>query len=128
MCHRSLLQRLLVELVKDTVVEDSKRSTDVVDKANSARDLAKSVREEKKREAVERSKRRQADPEYFERILTQNTMSVQSTTGPVQDDTSQKEIEQDCDEIDNDQHKDSIFDPFRPAYACKERRNKISVR
>jgi hypothetical protein len=118
----------MVELIKDTVAEDSKRSTDVIDKANSARDLAKSVREEKKREAIERSQRRQADPEYFERILTQNTLSVQSTTGPVQDDTSQKEIEQDCDEIDNDQHKDRIFDPFRPAYAGKEKRNKISVR
>lgn len=118
----------MVELVKDTVVEDSKRSTDVIDKANSARGLSKSVREEKKREAIERSQRRQADPEYFERILTQNTMSIQSTTGPVQDDPSQKESEQDCDENDNDQRKNGVFDPFRSAYAGKERRNKISVR
>lgn len=118
----------MVELVKDTAVEDSKRSTDVIDKANSARDLAKSIREEKKREAIERSQRRQADPEYFERILTQNTMSVQPTTGPVQDDTSREDIQQDCDEGDDDQNEDSVFDPFRPAYAGKERRNKISVR
>jgi hypothetical protein len=51
----------MVELIKDTVAEDSKRSTDVIDKANSARDLAKSVREEKKREAIERSQRRHAE-------------------------------------------------------------------
>lgn len=118
----------MVELVKDTVVEDSKRSTDVIDKANTARDLAKSIREEKKREAIQRSERRQADPEYFGRILTQNTMSAQSTTSPVQNDTSQEKIQQDCDEIDDDQRKDRVFDPFRPTYVGKERRNKISVR
>lgn len=118
----------MVELVKDTIVEDSRRSSDVIDKANSSRDLAKCIREDKKKEAIERSRRRQADPEYFERIFTQNTMGAQSTTDASKDDTSAKEIQQDCYQSDDDQDKGSVFDPFRPTYAGKERRNKISVR
>ena len=118
----------MVELVEDTIVEDSRRSTDVINKANTARDLAKCMREEKKKVAIEKSQKRQADPEYFERKLTQNTMSVQPTTGTNEDDACGKESQQDCNEIEDDEHKSSIFDPFRPTYGGKERRNKIVVR
>jgi hypothetical protein len=63
--HNSMLQRLIVELVKDESNEVQQHTTVLLEKAQVDRDAAKELREQKKAEALARSKARQADAQYF---------------------------------------------------------------
>ena len=70
---RTMLQRLMVELVK----EDNKKQEICIEKAvvdqQAQRAQAKSEREEKKRIALEKSReRQQADPDYFKKRIEEN--------------------------------------------------------
>jgi hypothetical protein len=113
---------LISELIADEGLETSKRTLSVTDDAQAARDTAKQLREMKKLEAIERSARRQADPEYFERIVGQNKKPEPMADIPTESDV-------DCTEIPlSAGMSNEKFDPFRPNYANKEKKNKIFVR
>jgi hypothetical protein len=121
-CHNSLLKRLMSELIADEALETSKRTLSVTDDAQFARDTAKQLREIKKQEAIERSVRRQADPQYFDRIVGQNRKPE-----PIADTPTESGV--DCEEVPlNAETSNEKFDPFRPTYANKEKKNKIFVR
>ena len=116
-CYNSLLKRLVSVLIIDEALADEKRSVACSDDAQPLRDVARLAREEKKKEAIERSRQRQADPLYFGRILEQNKRTEQVEVSSVEEDdagTDEAVIE-------------SIGDPFRPSYASKGK-NKIFVR
>ena len=71
--HNSMMKRLVQELVKDEARITEERTTSAVDIAKRARDEAKALREVKKQEAIERSKARQAQKDYFEAKKGNNT-------------------------------------------------------
>lgn len=113
---------MISELIADEALETSKRTLSITDNAQSARDAAKELREIKKREAIERSIQRQADPQYFERIVVQNKKPE-----PIVDTPSESDV--DCTEVPlSAEISNEKFDPFRPNYASKEKKNKIFVR
>lgn len=62
---KTLLQRLVQELVKEEENNTLEHTTVVIDQAQLKRETDKAMREEKKKEALERSKQRQADKDYF---------------------------------------------------------------
>jgi hypothetical protein len=67
-----MLQRLMVELVADESRE-AEMKTKAADEAVAVKlEAAKQDRERKKQEALERSKQRQADPEYFKKRAEEN--------------------------------------------------------
>lgn len=68
-----LLQRLMVELVKDKQARDNEKATKAVEENVQKIDSAKEERERKKSEALERSKaRQQNNPDYFKKRLEDN--------------------------------------------------------
>ena len=125
-CYSSLLKRLMRELVIDENVINSKRSSGVSEDAQIARDLSKQVRDEKKREAIERSKQRQSDPLYFERINEQNKKHVIEATDSTNDTSA---VLDEIETFDDDTEKGSKepFDPFRPTYSEKYQRSRVHV-
>eukprot|EP01036_Dinobryon_divergens_P036071 gene36071-46887_t len=71
-----MLERLIKELVKDREREIEIKDLALEQERTVARDLAKQQREAKKREAIEKSRARQADPEYFKKITAANIEPV----------------------------------------------------
>mmetsp|Transcript_2576 Transcript_2576/g.4534 ORF Transcript_2576/g.4534 Transcript_2576/m.4534 type:complete len:174 (-) Transcript_2576:92-613(-) len=69
---RSMLQRLMVELVAEEKAQTEQKTETLCNEANAVRDAAKTEREKKKQEALERSKQRQADASYFARRAESN--------------------------------------------------------
>ena len=122
-CYNSLLKRLMTELIADEALEASKRTLNITDDAQTARNAAKQLREIKKLEAIERSVQRQADPQYFERILEQNRKPE-----PIADISSEPDTDGTEVTLDAEKSSSENFDPFRPSYANKEKKNKIFVR
>ena len=125
-CYNSLLKRLIKELIIDEDVVNSKRSSGVSEDAQIARDLSKQAREEKKREAIERSKQRQSDPLYFERIYENNKKYVIESTDSTNDGSA---VPDESEAADDDTEKCSKepFDPFRPSYGEKYQRSRVHV-
>lgn len=132
--YRSLLQRLMEELVKDEEAAASERQRQKEAEAAEAREKAKQEREAKKQEALERSRqRREADPTYFERRkvaeITTSTFTDSNNVAQetlVDESTEKKKVE----EVDEEQHEekdgDEPDDPFR-SYKNKSR-SRIFVR
>eukprot|EP00981_Chlorochromonas_danica_P002680 scaffold525_cov170-Ochromonas_danica.AAC.4 len=77
---RSLLQRLMVELVKDEEALQAQRLKEQEESAAAKREEAKKERERKKAEALERSRQRQADPAYLQSRQTASTLASGSST------------------------------------------------
>jgi hypothetical protein len=102
--HNSLLQRLIVELVKDESNEVQKRTADVLEKAQVDRDVAKELREQKKAEALARSKARQADAQYFATKQAANVRPEKTITV-----AAEEGVEKEHEEDDST----AIADPFR---------------
>lgn len=123
-CFNSLLKRLMTELMADEALGDSKRSVVCTDDAQTARDAAKLAREEKKREAIERSRQRQSDPLYFEKISDQNKKPEISDDPEADNKLGSEDPAQD--EEEEGEEKGGSFDPFRPSYT--KGKNKIFVR
>jgi hypothetical protein len=123
--YNSLLKRLISELIIDEGAVDSKRMTTCTDGAHVAREEAKQAREVKKKEAIERSRLRQANPQYFEEMVAQNIKNVDSANDINEVvDPDEDETKSNIDEI-TDEHD---VNPFRPSYAKDGKRNKIFVR
>ena len=118
-----MLQRLMVELVKDEEKKDAVKIEAAAVAANEARDAAKAERERKKAEALERSKQRQSNPEYFAQKGIANTEGAaikakrleESASIPVETVDEEPPVE----EVKDD-------DPFR-SYTSKSK-NKIFVK
>ena len=125
-CYNSLLKRLMKELVIDENVVTSKRSIGVSEDAQIARDLSKLVRDERKREAIERSKQRQSDPLYFERINEQNKKHVIEATDSTNDASAVPDVMETVDDDTGNSSKEP-FDPFRPTYSDKYQRSRVHV-
>jgi hypothetical protein len=70
--YRTMLRRLMVELVKDEENVAIEKATASAEKMETEMEKSRRIREEKKREALERSKQRQADPEYFKKRADAN--------------------------------------------------------
>ena len=125
---KSLLQRLMTELVAEEAKSAELRSQVVADETASKLEQAKLEREKKKQEALERSRQRQADPDYFKRRAQQNEEA--STQANKVDDKSVECVA----EVGGEglEEKDDVFsddegnDPFR-TYKSKSR-SKVFVK
>jgi CHAT domain-containing protein len=118
-----MLQRLMVELVaEESKVHETKVET-ALNEANLVRDAAKLDREKKKLEALERSKQRQANPEYFQQRVSANleadATKAAKAAAIINMIIEEEEVEVVTEDTTND-------DPFR-SYTTKTK-NKISVR
>ncbi|RYG69272.1 hypothetical protein EON64_03145 [archaeon] len=121
---RSMLQRLMVELVKDEEQRAAQRLEAQEAEAAARREEAKRERERKKAEALERSKQRQANPDYLELRRQANAELEQKNKVRVigEEGAGDGEVVEDEEEV-----KDSTpIDPFR--IVNSKTRNKIFVK
>lgn len=106
--HNSMLQRLIVDLLKDEDRKVEEATEAAVDKAALEREKAKEIREQRKKDAIERSKARQANPEYFQRLKEDNEKGkdkVEGTSAAADGDDKDKVNEgqeEDADDVDDD--------------------------
>lgn len=124
---RTMLQRLMIELVK----EDNRKQDNCVEKAvidmQVQREKAKAEREEKKRIALEKSRERQlADPEYFKKRAEENVAAAMKKEAEVASSASSMADHVDAETDDNGMDVIMPNDPFR-SYATKSR-SKIFVK
>jgi hypothetical protein len=92
-----MLQRLMVELVKDEEIVAENQARLNTEQLETEMEKSKRIREEKKREALERSKQRQNDPNYFAKRVEANSLAnqPQPTSQPlVSEDDSIEEKEE----------------------------------
>lgn len=120
---KTLLQRLMVELVKDEAEKDNARIEAATTAANEVRDAAKAERERKKAEALERSRQRQANPEYFAQKGVANTEGVAMKAKKLEEAANVPVETTEEEPADESAISD---DPFR-SYASKSK-NKIFVK
>jgi hypothetical protein len=122
---RSLLQRLMTELVKEEEIKAATQLTEQEAIAAIKRDEAKRERERKKTEALERSKLRQADPAYLEakkKTTIQSVSAIEALGDAAKDEPMTSQTEADTTiELEREQ-----VDVFR-SYQSKSR-NKIFVK
>jgi len=102
--HNSMLKRLMEELVKDEARVTEERTSAAVDAAQQERDAAKALRDKKKQEAIERSKARQSQKDYFK---AKKDANVEPVKEEVPDSGASGEDEEE-EEIDGKE-----IDPFR---------------
>lgn len=123
--HKTMLQRLMVELVKE---EKEKEATIIQEQTSqilAAKEEAKRLREDKKREAMQRSLERQANPDYFSKIAERN----KATEKPLEKEPAAIAEEEGNDptssapEVDDEE-----FDPFKPSTGDVKKKFKIFVR
>ncbi len=120
--HRSMLQRLIVELVAEEDIKVAEITSKAVETSKSQMEAAKALREQKKLEAIERSKQRQAEnPAYFQHRKELNELKKTEKIEEIVSSDS-KENELDDDSGDNDAEDD---DPFR---TTSKHRSKIFVK
>jgi hypothetical protein len=124
--YRTMLKRLMVELVADENQAVAQKTVELEQKASDAREEAKRVREEKKREALERSKQRQADPEYFKRLAELNTKPAKEEASGAPGDAANADANANADAADAESGEATVFDPFRPRTGAQK--SKIFVR
>ena len=68
----------MVELVKEEEMTVAEREQKIINERNAELEAAKALREQKKREAIERSKARQADPNYFASRAAANEAKIKA--------------------------------------------------
>jgi hypothetical protein len=121
-----MLQRLMVELVAEENAQAEIKTKAVVDDAAAAREAAKQERELKKQEALERSRLRQADPDYFKKRVELNEDAAKKKADELaaalaQEIAASQQNEEEEVEDDADNN-----DPFRSI--TKKSKNKIFVK
>jgi len=121
--HKSLLQRLVQELVaQESQAAQSKVDSDAA-RIHEQCEAGKAQREQRKAEALERSRQRQADPSYFAKRAEANVAGKEELdakkAGGGADSTDDKEEEEEEEDVTAD-------DPFRTTKA--KGKNKIVVR
>jgi hypothetical protein len=120
---RSLLQRMMTELVKDKQLKDEERSSKSLSDANEKRDTAKEDRERKKLEALERSKQRQQAKGYFDQRVEANTNAKLAAEQKLKNQI-ENTFEVTVDEEEEETVKE--IDPFR-SFTSKSK-NKLFIR
>lgn len=125
---RSLLQRLMVELVAEENKLHENKVESAVNEANTAREAAKAEREKRKLEALERSKQRQANPEYFAQRSSANAEAAARKAEKEKRDAELEVVSADEEEEEGGGGSANVHDddPFR-SYVSKSK-NKIFVR
>jgi hypothetical protein len=120
--HRSMLQRLIVELVAEEDNKVAETTAKAVETTKSQMEAAKALREQKKQEAIERSRQRQAEnPAYFQHRKELNEIKKTEKIEEIANDDS-KEV----DVVDNDTETATADDdPFR---TTSKHRSKIFVK
>jgi hypothetical protein len=106
--HNSMLQRLIEDLVKQEAKVAEDRTSVAVDTAQQERDAAKALREQRKQEAIERSKARQAQKEYFETKKEANDTVAEK----IADKAGEKDGEEEGEEGETLEEPETV-DPFR---------------
>ena len=106
--HKSIMQRLVQVLLEEERRVANEREANREAERIAQLNAAKAAREQKKLEALERSKLRQQNPKYFEAISESNK-------------APEKKDLQDLEEVDSsggtdvaEQHETSTEDPFSP--------------
>lgn len=129
--HRSMLQRLVQELMKD---EQKETDTNLVQSELSREEemiAKKKERERKKQEAIEKSQQRQADANYFRSMRDKNEEAMEirkSREMEKRGTTSISELmDQNSSEVNEGEEEEESrpSDPFR---ICSSGRNKLFVR
>ena len=117
--YKTMLKRLMVELVKDEEVEAAQKAKIVEEKMETEMEKSKRLREEKKKEALERSRQRQADPNYFRQRAEANIIQkrVDEPVGATNED------EDDDEDDEPEENSSNPFETYRP-----KGRSKIFVR
>ncbi len=72
--HRNMLQRLIQEIVKHEAELSNIKTNQIMEEKQKQIGEAKRIRELKKLEALERSRQRQADAEYFKKKAERNEL------------------------------------------------------
>lgn len=124
---RSLLQRMMTELVKDKQQTDEERSSRALSSATVQRDAAKEEREKKKLEAIERSKQRQQAKGYFDQRVEANTTAKNAAEEKLKN--QQVTAVESTDDATFDEEEDEAeeeIDPFR-SFTSKSK-NKLFIR
>ncbi len=103
---RTLLKRLMIELVKDEEQNAIIKEHNNKLKIETSMEKSKRIREEKKMEALERSRQRQADPNYFKNISEKN-----SNKNVKEDDVAAPQPQPE-DDVEEDQSVGVSDDPF----------------
>lgn len=117
--HKSLLRRLIVELMKDENEKSENRASEVSAQRNLEREEALKLRELRKKEAMERSAKRQADKSYFADKVEKNVKPEPiSGIGGGDSNAATADVSEE-EEVGED------VDPFR--LPSSSRRNKISL-
>ena len=124
MNFRSLLARLMQELVKERNEKQEVAVEQTLAVEEKKRNEAKAERERKKQEAIERSRQRQANPNYFsQRIQANNEAEIEkeksNSSGPFQNIEEQEDEEPEVVEVVES-------DPFRTI--ANKSRKKIYVK
>lgn len=104
---RTMLKRLMVELVKDEGERAVTKEQESKVKMETAMEASKRIREEKKQIALERSRQRQADPEYFKKIVDNNVKPVKEEQSAEESEGLEREEEQE------EEEEQAEVDPFR---------------
>lgn len=118
----------MVELVAEENAQVEQKTKAIEDEAAAARELAKQERDRKKQEALERSKQRQANPDYFKARVETNEEAAASLkekaslAATLETTELTSESEQNEEEEDGDQDND----PFR-TYG-KRGKNRVFVK
>ena len=120
--HRSMLQRLIVDLVAEEEIKVAEITAKAVETSKSQMEVAKALREQKKLEAIERSKQRQAEnPAYFQHRKELNEFDKSKKIEEiVRSDSKENEIDD-----DNADNEADNGDPFR---TTSTHRSKIFVK
>lgn len=120
-----MLQRLMVELVADENAAVEQKTKAIDEEAAVVREKAKAERELKKQEALERSRQRQADPEYFKKRVEVNEEGVAAKEKAKLEisEMAAEPVEEAGDNSDGDVQND---DPFRTY--TKKSKNRIFVK
>ena len=121
--HKSLLQRLVQELVAhESSIEQAKVDADAA-RLHEQRDAEKALREQRKAEALERSRQRQADPSYFAKRAELNKEGKEQLELARKDESPAAEGREIASETEVE--KVQSDDPFR---ITKSKGNKVFVR
>lgn len=116
--HRNMLERLIREIVHEESVREQERVNATMTEAALKAQEAKRIRDQRKLEAMERSRLRQLDPNYFQTKASANVeaKTVNPEIAPSSDDAAEIVEDVSCQEE---------VDPFR---LQKTSRNKLFVR
>lgn len=118
-CHRSMLARLVKDIVAQETAHTQKRTEQLVVKQRSDAEQAKLLREQRKAEALERSRQRQMNGNYFKEKVEKNTIVINDSRSKPEYTNLEVLEEEEMNEKEID-----IMDPFRQA----KQKSRIHIR